>query len=177
MKAAPAGTARQGVSVTQLLTTLKMRLARHAVQGHGHGLPVIHLCCCRRPLTTGLLSLFFIRRKQSGECEESYNSSNRSRSPSKSLKDDNDNAITRHCPPATIPPLRPHNPPPTSQLTQLMSLKTKCAITLKAGTKTHLALVVSLLRASREMTWPHMRRIGGLLSVDCCRNIGQANME
>lgn len=42
---------------------------------------------------------------------------------------------------------------------------------------TYFPALVSLLRASLEMTWPQMSFIGGLLSEVCCLRIGQANTE
>jgi len=41
----------------------------------------------------------------------------------------------------------------------------------------HFVPLVSLLRASREITWPHTSRTGGLFSELCWRRIGQANTE
>lgn len=43
--------------------------------------------------------------------------------------------------------------------------------------QTHLLPLLSLLRASREITCPQIRRMGGFESVLCCLSIGQANME
>lgn len=42
---------------------------------------------------------------------------------------------------------------------------------------TYFPALVSLLRASLEMTCPQMSFMGGLLSDVCCRRIGQANTE
>lgn len=42
---------------------------------------------------------------------------------------------------------------------------------------TYFPALVSLLRASLEMTWPQISFMGGLLSEVCCRRIGQANTE
>lgn len=42
---------------------------------------------------------------------------------------------------------------------------------------TYFPALVSLLRASLEMTWPQMSFMGGLLSEVCCLRIGQANTE
>lgn len=46
-----------------------------------------------------------------------------------------------------------------------------------AVSSTYFPALVSLLRASLEMTWPQMSFIGGLLSEVCCLRIGQANTE
>lgn len=42
---------------------------------------------------------------------------------------------------------------------------------------TYFPALVSLLRASLEMTWPQISFMGGLLSDVCCLRIGQANTE
>lgn len=47
----------------------------------------------------------------------------------------------------------------------------------RAVLPTYFPALVSLLRASLEMTWPQMSFMGGLLSEVCCLRIGQANTE
>lgn len=42
---------------------------------------------------------------------------------------------------------------------------------------TYFPPLMSLLRASREITWPQMSLMGGLESEVCCRRMGQANTE